>query len=63
MQVHDPIVTARTNMATASCAAFCFNYTFDGSVLAVLGSRPNTLVGAKGAHLTAATVVLICSHR
>jgi hypothetical protein len=28
MQVHDPIVTARTNMATASRAAFCFNYTY-----------------------------------
>jgi hypothetical protein len=35
MLVHDPIVTPRTNMATASCAAFCFNYTFDGAVLVV----------------------------
>src|SRR6476646_3680442 len=26
-------------------------------------SKPNTLGGAKGAHLTAASVVLICSHR
>jgi hypothetical protein len=63
MQVHDPIVTPRTNMATATCAAFCFNYTFDEGVLAVLKSRLNTLVGAKGTHLKAASVVLICSHR
>jgi hypothetical protein len=33
LQVHDPIVTPRTNMATATCAAFCFNYSFDDGVL------------------------------
>ena len=63
MQVHDPIVTPRTNMATASRAAFCFNYSFDEGVLALWKSRPNTLIRAKGTHLAAASVVLICSHR
>jgi hypothetical protein len=48
LQVHDPIVTPRTNMATASYAAFCFNYIVDEGFLAVLKSKPNTLVRAKG---------------
>jgi hypothetical protein len=54
MQVHDPIVTPRTNMATASRAAFCFNYSFD-RVFGFGKTSLNTLIRAMGIHLVTAS--------
>ncbi len=61
MLVHDLMVAARTNMATAIGRGFCFNYWSDeGFDHSEMCSRA-LHQGHQGTHLEAAKVVVICS--